>query len=117
MKMAFSLGKSRALCFLYILIYVWCCSAPYASAQTPGDTIIFPAPADSSILAVNDSVQQIKSKSLWKKLVNYFKNSDKRDETKNFDFGFLPGPHYSSTVGLGLGLVATATYSSDFADK
>ena len=107
--MAFSLGKSRALCFLYILIYVWCCSAPYASAQTPGDTIIFPAPADSAVLTVNDSVQQKKSTSLWKKLVNYFKDSAKRETSKNFDFGFLPGPHYSSTVGLGLGVVATAT--------
>ena len=117
MKMAFSLGKSRALCFLYILLYVWCCSAPYASAQTPGDEMVLLAPGDSAVLAVNDSVQQKKSKSLWKKLVNYFKNSDKREASKNFDFGFLPGPHYSSTVGLGLGLVATATYSSDFADK
>ncbi|MGM9691677.1 MAG: BamA/TamA family outer membrane protein [Alloprevotella sp.] len=117
MKVAFSTCKSRALCFLYILLYVWWCSASHVSAQTPGDTIIFPAAADSSVLAVNDSAQLSQSKSLWRKLVNYFKNSDKRDDSKNFDFGFLPGPHYSSTVGLGLGLVATATYSADFADK
>ena len=115
--MAFSLGKSRALCFLYILIYVWCCSPPRASAQTQGDSLVLPEPTDSAAFEVTDSVQQAQSKSVWKNLVNYFKNSDKRDDSKNLDFGFLPGPHYSSTVGLGLGLVATATYSADFADK
>ncbi len=117
MKMAISPCKSRALCFIYILLYVWCCSTPHTAAQTPGDSILALVSEDSAFVAATDSAQHTKSKSAWKKLVNYFKNSDKRDETKNFDFGFLPGPHYSSTVGLGLGLVATATYSADFADK
>ena len=77
--------------FIYILLYVWLCAAPRAAAQTPGDSILALVSEDSAFVAATDSAQHTKSKSAWKKLVNYFKNSDKRDETKNFDFGFLPG--------------------------
>lgn len=49
------------------------------------------------------------------RVVDYFLNSDKHSG-KNFNFGILPGPHFSSTVGLGLGLVATGLYSLDRSD-
>lgn len=50
-----------------------------------------------------------------RKVVDYFFNADNH-AGKKFDFGILPGPHYSSTVGLGLGVVATGLYSLDRAD-
>ena len=49
------------------------------------------------------------------RVLNYFRNSNKATD-KKFDFGVLPGPHYSSTVGFGLGVVASGTYSLDRAD-
>lgn len=54
--------------------------------------------------------------SFVKKVIGYFANANKRSKDKKFDFGILPGPHYSSTSGLGLGVVATGTYSMDRAD-
>lgn len=53
---------------------------------------------------------------LVKRVVDYFFNADKHEDRK-FDFGILPGPHYSSTVGLGLGVVATGLYSLDRSDS
>lgn len=55
-------------------------------------------------------------KGFVKKVIDYFANANKRGADRKFDFGVLPGPHYSSTSGLGLGVVATGTYSMDRAD-
>jgi len=51
-----------------------------------------------------------------RRVIDYFFNADKHTN-KRFDFGVLPGPHYSSTVGLGLGVVATGLYSLDRNDS
>ena len=53
---------------------------------------------------------------LVKKVIGYFKDSNKPASNKKVDFGFIPGPNYSSTTGLGLGLLGTATYSTDRTD-
>lgn len=50
-------------------------------------------------------------KGLLGKAVNYLRNSNKTAQDSKRDFGFIPGPHYSSTTGLGLGLLGTLTYS------
>lgn len=51
-----------------------------------------------------------------RRVCNYFLDANKTSNRK-FDFGVLPGPHYSSTVGLGLGVVATGLYSLDRSDS
>lgn len=51
------------------------------------------------------------------RIADYFRGSSRSNPDKNFDFGVLPGPHFSSTVGLGLGVVATGTYSTDRSDS
>lgn len=62
----------------------------------------------------NDTIAQ---KTTWiKSLLDYFAKSDNPDPTKKFDFGLICGPHYSSDVGLGLGIVASGLYSTDRAD-
>lgn len=63
----------------------------------------------------NDSLSQ--SKSIWQKTVEYFRNANHLNPNKKFDFGIIPGPHYSSTAGLGLGIIATGTYSTDPNDQ
>lgn len=50
------------------------------------------------------------------KIIDYFRDANKVKDYRKFDFGFLPGPHYSSTAGLGLGMVATGTYTMDKED-
>lgn len=60
---------------------------------------------------------QTEKRGVWKKLCDYFRNSNKQSSNKKIDFGFIPGPNYSSTTGLGLGLLGTATYSADRSDS
>jgi len=75
-----------------------------------------PSFSDSLSLVDQDSIAVTKKKNIFKRLLNYFQKANQPDKNKKIDFGFLPGPHYSSTVGFGLGLMATATYSMDRSD-
>lgn len=65
---------------------------------------------------VSDSTIYQRPKGLWKKVLYYFRESNKQKPNKKIDFGFVPGPNYSSTTGLGLGFLGTATYSTDRSD-
>lgn len=51
------------------------------------------------------------------RLIEYFAKSDKPDPDKRIDFGIIGGPHFASDTGAGLGLVASATYSTDRSDS
>ncbi len=62
----------------------------------------------------NDTIE--KKRTLLNRLLDYFAKSDDPDSTKNFDFGLICGSHYSSDVGLGLGIVASGLYSADRRD-
>lgn len=73
-------------------------------------------PGSSSSLASADTLRSAGGRGPWHRLVNYFRNSDKTADRHRFDFGVLPGPHFSSVVGLGLGIVATGTYRTDLTD-
>ncbi len=52
------------------------------------------------------------------KLLNYFEQSnvDKTLQGKKFDMTFIGGPHYSSAVGFGLGMVAAGMFRADRED-
>ena len=67
-----------------------------------------------SITEKTDSLK--KKRNIVHKVIDYFRDSNKQNPDKKIDFGFIPGPHYSSTTGLGLGTLSTATYKSDFND-
>ena len=88
-----------------------------AQAATENDAEIAVINTDSLTQDVTDSVSMTKEhRGIWKKLVDYFRNSNKQKPNKKIDFGFIPGPNYSATTGLGLGLLGTATYSADRSD-
>jgi len=72
--------------------------------------------ADGIAPAAIDTATTSEQKGLWKKLVAYFRDSNKQKTEKKIDFGIIPGPHYSATTGLGLGILGTATYSADRSD-
>ena len=71
--------------------------------------------AKASVKAVADSTK--KKTNIVHKVIDYFRDSNKQNPNNRIDFGFIPGPHYSSTTGLGLGTLSTATYSSDMKDS
>ena len=81
------------------------------AAVVTADTLAQAALPDSAIL---DST--VRRRGFVQRVIGYFKNSNKTDSRKKIDFGFMPGPNYSSTTGLGLGLLGTATYSADRSD-
>lgn len=99
--------KNILLCTLFII------GGSTSTAQT--DTTLVQA-TDSAQIQTENAADTIQTKKgLVRKVVDYFLNAD-RHAGKKFDFGFLPGPHFSSTVGLGLGMVATGLYSLDRSD-
>lgn len=90
------------------------------SAPTSGNALITPgvayvAPADSTATSA-DSTSAAQHRGFFRKIGDYFRNSNKQKPNKKVDFGFIPGPNYSATTGLGLGFLGTATYSADRTD-
>ena len=68
--------------------------------------------------AVKADTTTVKAKhGLVARLLQYFAESDKPKPDKKIDFGIIGGPHYASDTGLGLGLVASALYSTDRSDS
>ena len=68
--------------------------------------------------AVKADTTAVKAKhGLVARLLQYFAESDKPKPDKKIDFGIIGGPHYASDTGLGLGLVASALYSTGRSDS
>ena len=90
-------------------------------AQTNDTTLV--ATADTTIavsdtaVAVSDTATAPQKHGLVARLMRYFAESDKPKANKKIDFGIIGGPHYDTDTGLGLGLVASATYSADRTDS
>ena len=83
-------------------------------AQINDTTLV--ATADTTI-AVSDTATTPQKHGLVARLMRYFAESDKPKANKKIDFGIIGGPHYDTDTGLGLGLVASATYSADRTDS
>lgn len=60
--------------------------------------------------------EQPQKKSFFRKFADYFNDANKNKNNKKFDFSVIGGPHYSSDVGLGLGLVGSGLYRMDRSD-
>lgn len=56
------------------------------------------------------------SKNIVQRMYDYFFRNNAPDDS-TFSLGILPGPHYSSTSGLGIGIMATGVYRCDRHDK
>ena len=72
---------------------------------------------DTTLIAVSDTATAPQKHGLVARLMRYFAESDKPKANKKIDFGIIGGPHYDTDTGLGLGLVASATYSADRTDS
>ena len=61
-----------------------------------------------------DTVKKKKGIINW--VLNYLNNTNKNKKHKKFDFSVLPGPHFSSDTGLGLGIIGMGLYRQDRRD-
>lgn len=104
-------GASR-----WITIATCCMFSLYAQADVTHECTDTTGIDSAKVAWVNDSVPAKAHNGIFKKIVNYFRDSNKQKPNKKIDFGFIPGPNYSATTGLGLGLLGTATYSADHTD-
>ncbi len=95
--------RSNSLFRILIMIGVFLCMG---STLQAGETV--PHSADS-VMRV-DSLQPQKRKSFLKRFLQYFNDANKNRKQKKFDFSVIGGPHYSSSVGLGLGLMGSGLY-------
>lgn len=93
-----------------------CMFSLYAQADVTHECTDTTGIDSAKVAWVNDSVPAKAHNGIFKKIVNYFRDSNKQKPNKKIDFGFIPGPNYSATTGLGLGLLGTATYSADHTD-
>lgn len=100
----------------WITIAACCMFSLYAQADVTHECTDTTGIDSAKVAWVNDSVPAKAHNGIFKKIVNYFRDSNKQKPNKKIDFGFIPGPNYSATTGLGLGLLGTATYSADHTD-
>lgn len=100
----------------WITIATCCMFSLYAQADVTHECTDTTDIDSAKVAWVNDSVPAKAHNGIFKKIVNYFRDSNKQKPNKKIDFGFIPGPNYSATTGLGLGLLGTATYSADHTD-
>lgn len=68
----------------------------------PGDTVL---------------VDTTKRKGFFNKIIGYFADANTNKKKKKFDFSIIGGPHYSSDVKVGLGIVASGLYRMDANDS
>ena len=61
-----------------------------------------------------DTVKKKKGLINW--VLDYLNNTNKNKKHKKFDFSVLPGPHFSSDTGLGLGIIGMGLYRQDRRD-
>ena len=105
------LVKKRQL-FLPVLSFLLMGNLPITAHPLTEEGLMI-LPDRPNDVATADSV---KKKNIVTKVIDYFRDANKVKDYRKFDFGFIPGPHYSSTAGLGLGMVATGTYTMDKKD-
>lgn len=86
--------------------------------QEAGSSVSTPSAAPPSVAPVPFDTLALKPKrGLVARVLQYFAESDKPKPNKKIDFGIIGGPHYASDTGVGLGLVASALYSTDRSDS
>lgn len=89
--------------FLSLFIFLFCLTAQ-ATGTAPADSL------SSDSLPLTDAGRR----PFFKRIADYYRGTNRKP--RRFDVVVLPGPHYSSTMGFGLGAAATGLYSCDPSD-
>lgn len=108
---------STRITALFISILLAVISTTAKAADMPVSDI---APADSltDVAATFPAADSVVSPrpNIFRRVINYFNESNKPKSYKDFDFSIIGGPHYSSDTRLGIGLVAAGFYHSSKKD-
>lgn len=91
--------RLRIICFYHVLLI-----GVYNVCYAQNDTIV-----------KHDSIPP--KRNLVGKVVDYFSKTNDVNEDKRFDFSVIGGPHYSSSVKFGLGIVGSGLFRVDPSDK
>ncbi len=67
----------------------------------------------TDVILASDTIVK---KNFWNKIYHYFADANK-PKNKKFDVSIIGGPHYSSDVKVGLGIVAAGLYSTNRKDS
>ena len=67
----------------------------------------------TEVILASDTITK---RSVWKRIYHYFADANK-PKNKKFDISVIGGPHYSSDVKFGLGIVAAGLYSTKRSDS
>ena len=64
-----------------------------------------------------DSLPASRRGNIVNRIINYFNESNKPRDTSKLDFSLIGGPYYSSSIGVGIGLVASGLYGTGVNDS
>ncbi len=104
------------ICKRQLLLLLFICVLTRVSGYVGNDSILGYQDSLSTLLVDTIKSKQPQKKSFFRKFVDYFNDANKPKNNKKFDFSVIGGPHYSSDVGLGLGLVGSGLYRMDRSD-
>lgn len=108
---------SAFIIILYGSITTYAQDCPTANMNVGASNDSASTTMETEYKAANDA-DTIKAKhGLVARLLQYFAESDKPKPDKKIDFGIIGGPHYATDTGFGIGLVASALYSTDRSDS
>lgn len=94
---------------LVLTAFCLACMTKSQAAEIVHDGLAFPQDSAATAVTVQDSLPA-KKKTFFESFLQYFRDANKNKQHKKFDFSVIGGPHYSSAVGLGLGLMASGLY-------
>lgn len=94
---------------LVLTAFCLACMTESPAAEIVHDGLAFPQDSAATAVTVQDSLPA-KKKNFFESFLQYFRDANKNKQHKKFDFSVIGGPHYSSAVGLGLGLMASGLY-------
>lgn len=96
--------RLRKICF-YHLLFFNICNICYAQEISDG--------AQDS----NSHDSLIVKRNIVGKIIDYLGKTNEVNEDKRFDFSIIGGPHYSSSIKFGLGIVGSGLFRVDPSDK
>lgn len=116
-KSLFTKSFSAFIIILYGSITTYAQDCPTVNMNVGASNDSASTTMETEYKAANDA-DTIKAKhGLVARLLQYFAESDKPKPDKKIDFGIIGGPHYATDTGFGIGLVASALYSTDRSDS
>lgn len=95
------------------LLYIVCATVLVAVSANGGRAAVMPQDTVEVVTVADTYVKE----GLWRKIYNYFAESNQVKEEKRFDISVIGGPHYATDTKFGIGIVAAGVYSTNRGDS